>query len=261
MKLNDAKIMNMIDVNGESVSSVTKFANELKSSKLIADLYINDKNVKSVTARLFENNGYLIASIDAGLRFNPEIAMDSLIIKVHYINSDEVLFQSQTDHLNFPLENNDYDVDIYFKVMSTLAANMLRCHLPDTKFNLLKTSHLPVIDLSDIEDDKEEVTVNVTGALFTITQRESDSTDIYHFWLTCDDLPNTEVDCVVTFDFGNDDPQVTVHNTTVGEEIRIVKGMEGWNSFHSSLGNTITLHVVCDELNINCSLEKELIVE
>lgn len=149
MKLRDAQIDNMLDTEGNELTSVRKFGEVLRSAKLIADGYFNDHKAFSVPMGLYEDAGNLIASIDARFAFDPANTVTSLLIKVHHADSEDVLFQSFTNNLCFPLEAGDYDIDAYFKIISTWAGWPNKCNVPETKIRWLQTNRFKAEDLNE----------------------------------------------------------------------------------------------------------------
>lgn len=151
MKLNDAYIENMFDVNGENITLVRKFAAEVRHAKLVADVYFNDRKAFSSPVVVTEDSGHLIANIDSRFSFDPEIDLDHILVRVHYIDDEAVLFQSFTGNVSLPIEEGDYDVDMYFTLMDLYPESNLRTHVPDTKIRLLSTNKFKSMDL-DAQD-------------------------------------------------------------------------------------------------------------
>lgn len=176
MKLKDAQIDNMLDTKGNVLTSVRKFGEALKSSRLIADCYFNDHKAFSVPMGLYEDAGNLVASIDARFAFDPSNTVTSILIKVHYNDSEDVLFQSFTNNLNFPLEAGDYDLDAYFKIISTWAGYN-KCNVPETKIKWLQTTHFKAEDLNNQPGPNDGVVVPDEGDPSSESDTEPSDTD------------------------------------------------------------------------------------
>ena len=157
MRLNDAVIENMFDADNSDVASVREFVKCLKSSKLMADVYFNDYKAFTSPLRLTEDSGYLTASIDGKFSFDPAVVLDSILIRAHYINNEEVLFQSYTNYLSFPIELGDYDADLSFTVMPTEVANRLKPSTAKSRLEWLKTNRFKSLNLSEQDPANEDV--------------------------------------------------------------------------------------------------------
>ena len=157
MKLSDAHIENMFGADGENITLVRKFAAEIRHAKLVADVYFNDRKAFSSPVVVTEDSGHLIANIDSRFSFDPEVNLDHILVRVHYICNDEVLFQSYTNRVNFPIEIGDYDVDMYFTLMDLYPESSLRTHVPDSKIRLLGSKKFKSMNLDEQDPVAGEV--------------------------------------------------------------------------------------------------------
>ena len=150
MRLNNAQIENMFDSDNNDITSVRKFRDALLSSNLVADVFINDHKVFSAPARLAHDSDYLIACIDGRFALSPAVTAENILIKVHYMNGEDTLFQSYTGHLCFPVDDSfGYDADLYFKVLDAVPYNMKKLHVPESSLRKLDACNFIPINLDE----------------------------------------------------------------------------------------------------------------
>ena len=149
MYLNDA-IFKQID------SSFDDVVNSLRNdANLIANVYFNKKKIFQSSVKVYEDRGYLIASIDARFAINQDnLHIDNIVIEVSKGDSKDVLFSSETAACTV-LGNNDYDADLYFKIVNVMPNNELKCPVPESRFNTMNSNLFEKIDY-----DKAEVLTN-----------------------------------------------------------------------------------------------------
>lgn len=140
MYLNDA-IFKQID------SSFDDVVNSLRNdANLIANVYFNKKKIFQSSVKVYEDRGYLIASIDARFAINQDnLHVDNIVIEVSKGDSKDVLFSSETAACTV-LGNNDYDADLYFKIVNVMPNNELKCPVPDSRFNTMNSDLFEKID-------------------------------------------------------------------------------------------------------------------
>lgn len=140
MYLNDA-IFKQMD------SSFDDIVNELRNSNnLIANVYFNKKKIFQSSVKLYEDRGYLIASIDARFAINQDnLHIENIIIEVSKGGSKDVLFSSETAICTV-LGNNDYDADLYFKIVNVMPNNELKCPVPESRFNTMNSNVFEKVD-------------------------------------------------------------------------------------------------------------------
>ena len=160
MRLNDAVIENMFDANNNDLTSAKKFVSALKESVVMADVFFNGYKAFTSPVRFREVSGYLSASIDGRFSFSPVVELDNVLIRAHYLNNNDVLFQSYTGGLSFPIDLGDYDADLFFTVMSTCAANRLKPSTAESRISHLTTSNFKPVDLSSQEEANSDVDVD-----------------------------------------------------------------------------------------------------
>lgn len=160
MRLNDAVIENMFDANNNDLTSAKKFVSALKESVVLADVFFNGYKAFTSPLRFREVSGYLSASVDGRFSFSPEVELDNVLIRAHYLNDNDVLFQSYTSGLSFPIDLGDYDADLFFTVMSTCAANRLKPSTAESRISHLETNNFKPIDLSAQEEANSDIDVD-----------------------------------------------------------------------------------------------------
>lgn len=140
MYLNDA-IFSKID------SSFDDIVNELRNSNnLIANVYFNNKKIFQSSVDVYEDKGYLIASIDARFAINQDdLHIENIIIEVSKGGSKDVLFSSETAACTV-LSSSDYDADLYFKIINVTPNNELRCDVPESRFNTMNSNVFEKVD-------------------------------------------------------------------------------------------------------------------
>ena len=140
MYLNDA-IFKKID------SSFDDVVNSLRNdANLIANVYFNKKKMFQSSVKLYEDRGYLIASIDARFAINQDnLHIENIVIEVSKGDSKDVLFSSETAACTV-LGNNDYDADLYFKIVNVMPNNELKCPVPESRFNTMNSDLFEKID-------------------------------------------------------------------------------------------------------------------
>ena len=134
MYLNDA-VFKQID------SSFDDVVNSLRNdANLIANVYFNKKKIFQSSVKVYEDRGYLIASIDARFAINQDnLHVYNIVIEVSKGDSKDVLFSSETATCTV-LGNNDYDADLYFKIVNVMPNNELKCPVPDSRFNTMNSN-------------------------------------------------------------------------------------------------------------------------
>lgn len=142
MYLNDA-VFKQID------SSFDDVVNSLRNdANLIANVYFNKKKMFQSSVKLYEDRGYLIASIDARFAINQDnLHIENIVIEVSKGDSKDVLFSSETATCTV-LGNNDYDADLYFKIVNVIPNNELKCPVPESRFNTMNSDLFEKIDYS-----------------------------------------------------------------------------------------------------------------
>ena len=145
MHLNDA-IFKQID------SSFDDVVNSLRNNaNLIANVYFNKKKIFQSSVKVYEDRGYLIASIDARFAINQyNLHVDNIVIEVSKGDSKDVLFSSETATCTV-LGNNDYDADLYFKIVNVMPNNELKCPVPESRFNTMNSDLFEKIDYDKAE--------------------------------------------------------------------------------------------------------------
>ena len=145
MYLNDA-IFKQID------SSFDDVVNSLRSdANLIANVYFNKKKIFQSSVKVYEDRGYLIASIDARFAINQDnLHVDNIVIEVSKCDSKDVLFSSETAVCTV-LGSNDYDADLYFKIVNVMPNNELKCPVPESRFNTMNSDLFEKIDYDNAE--------------------------------------------------------------------------------------------------------------
>lgn len=145
MYLNDA-IFKQID------SSFDDVVNSLRNNaNLIANVYFNKKKIFQSSVKVYEDRGYLIASIDARFAINQDnLHIDNIVIEVSKGDSKDVLFSSETTACTV-LGSNDYDADLYFKIVNVMPNNELKCPVPESRFNTMNSDLFEKIDYDKAE--------------------------------------------------------------------------------------------------------------
>lgn len=158
MYLNDA-IFKQID------SSFDDVVNSLRNdANLIANVYFNKKKIFQSSVKVYEDRGYLIASIDARFAINQDnLHIDDIVIEVSKGDSKDVLFSSETAACTV-LGNNDYDADLYFKIVNVMPNNELKCPVPESRFNTMNSNLFEKIDYDKAEALTNNSQVNNGGA-------------------------------------------------------------------------------------------------
>lgn len=145
MHLNDAIFKQMDSSFDDVVNSLRNDAN------LIANVYFNKKKIFQSSVKLYEDRGYLIASIDARFAINQDnLHVDNIVIEVSKGDSKDVLFSSETATCTV-LGNNDYDADLYFKIVNVMPNNELKCPVPESRFNTMNSNLFEKIDYDKAE--------------------------------------------------------------------------------------------------------------
>ena len=140
MHLNDA-IFKQIDTSFDDVVSSLR-----NNANLIANVYFNKKKIFQSSVKVYEDRGYLIASIDARFAINQDnLHVDNIVIEVSKGDSKDVLFSSETATCTV-LGNNDYDADLYFKIVNVMPNNELKCPVPVSRFNTMNSNLFEKID-------------------------------------------------------------------------------------------------------------------
>lgn len=158
MYLNDA-IFKQID------SSFDDVVNSLRNdANLIANVYFNKKKIFQSSVKVYEDRGYLIASIDARFAINQDnLHVDNIVIEVSKGDSKDVLFSSETVACTV-LGNNDYDADLYFKIVNVIPNNELKCPVPESRFNTMNSDIFEKIDYDNAEALTNNSQVDAGGA-------------------------------------------------------------------------------------------------
>lgn len=161
MYLNDA-IFKQID------SSFDDVVNSLRNNaNLIANVYFNKKKIFQSSVKVYEDRGYLIASIDARFAINQDnLHVDNIVIEVSKGDSKDVLFSSETNTCTV-LGNNDYDADLYFKIVNVTPNNELKCPIPESRFNAMNSDLFEKIDYDKAEALTNNSNVDAGGAEHT----------------------------------------------------------------------------------------------
>lgn len=161
MYLNDA-IFKQID------SSFDDVVNSLRNdANLIANVYFNKKKIFQSSVKVYEDRGYLIASIDARFAINQDnLHIDNIVIEVSKGDSKDVLFSSETAACTV-LGNNDYDADLYFKIVNVTPNNELKCPVPESRFNAMNSALFEKIDYDKAEALTNNSNVDAGGAEHT----------------------------------------------------------------------------------------------
>ena len=145
MYLNDAVFKQIDSSFDDVVSSLRNDAN------LIANVYFNKKKIFQSSVKVYEDRGYLIASIDARFAINQDnLHVYNIVIEVSKGDSKEVLFSSETATCTV-LGNNDYDADLYFKIVNVIPNNELKCPVPKSRFNTMNSDLFEKIDYDKAE--------------------------------------------------------------------------------------------------------------
>ena len=145
MHLNDAIFKQMDSSFDDVVNSLRNNAN------LIANVYFNKKKIFQSSVKVYEDRGYLIASIDARFAINQDnLHVDNIVIEVSKGDSKEVLFSSETAACTV-LGNNDYDADLYFNIVNVIPNNELKCPVPESRFNTMNSDLFEKIDYDNAE--------------------------------------------------------------------------------------------------------------
>lgn len=165
MYLNDA-IFKQID------SSFDDVVNSLRNdANLIANVYFNKKKIFQSSVKVYEDRGYLIASIDARFAINQDnLHIDNIVIEVSKCDSKDVLFSSETAACTV-LGSNDYDADLYFKIVNVMPNNELKCPVPESRFNTMNSDLFEKIDYDKAEALTNNSQINNGGA------EQADDTD------------------------------------------------------------------------------------
>ena len=164
MYLNDA-IFSKVD------SSFDDIVNELRNSNnLIANVYFNNKKIFQSSVDVYEDKGYLIASIDARFAINQDdLHIENIIIEVSKGGSKDVLFSSETATCTV-LGSHDYDADLYFKIVNVTPNNELRCDVPESRFNTMNSD---IFEKVDYKTAKNRVNSELdTGSAETVTDSD-----------------------------------------------------------------------------------------
>ena len=171
MYLNDA-IFKQID------SSFDDVVNSLRNdANLIANVYFNKKKIFQSSVKVYEDKGYLIASIDARFAINQDnLHVDNIVIEVSKGDSKDVLFSSETAACTV-LGNNDYDADLYFKIVNVMPNNELKCPVPESRFNTMNSNLFEKIDYDNAEALTNNSQVDAGGAETVIDKDKEHNTE------------------------------------------------------------------------------------
>lgn len=167
MYLNDAIFKQMDSSFDDVVNSLRNNAN------LIANVYFNKKKIFQSSVKVYEDRGYLIASIDARFAINQDnLHVDNIVIEVSKGDSKEVLFSSETATCTV-LGNNDYDADLYFKIVNVMPNNELKCPVPESRFNTMNSNLFEKIDYDNAEALTNNSNVDA-GSAETVTDKDKE---------------------------------------------------------------------------------------
>ena len=171
MYLNDA-IFKKID------SSFDDVVNSLRNdANLIANVYFNKKKIFQSSVKVYEDRGYLIASIDARFAINQDnLHVDNIVIEVSKGDSKDVLFSSETAACTV-LGNNDYDADLYFNIVNVMPNNELKCPVPDSRFNTMNSNLFEKIDYDKAAALTNNSNVDAVGAETVIDKDKEHNTE------------------------------------------------------------------------------------
>lgn len=171
MYLNDA-IFKQID------SSFDDVVNSLRhDANLIANVYFNKKKIFQSSVKVYEDRGYLIASIDARFAINQDnLHIDNIVIEVSKGDSKDVLFSSETAACTV-LGNNDYDADLYFKIVNVMPNNELKCPVPDSRFNTMNSDLFEKIDYDNAAALTNNSNVDAVSAETVIDKDKEHNTE------------------------------------------------------------------------------------
>lgn len=171
MYLNDA-IFKQID------SSFDDVVNSLRNdANLIANVYFNKKKIFQSYVKVYEDRGYLIASIDARFAINQDnLHVDNIVIEVSKGDSKDVLFSSETAACTV-LGNNDYDADLYFKIVNVMPNNELKCPVPESRFNTMNSNLFEKIDYDKAEALTNNSNVDAGSAETVIDKDKEHNTE------------------------------------------------------------------------------------
>ena len=171
MYLNDA-IFKKID------SSFDDVVNSLRNdANLIANVYFNKKKIFQSSVKVYEDRGYLIASIDARFAINQDnLHVDNIVIEVSKGDSKDVLFSSETVACTV-LGNNDYDADLYFKIVNVMPNNELKCPVPESRFNTMNSNLFEKIDYDKAAALTNNSNVDAGGAETVIDKDKEHNTE------------------------------------------------------------------------------------
>ena len=202
MYLNDA-VFKQVD------SSFDDVVNSLRNdANLIANVYFNKKKMFQSSVKLYEDKGYLIASIDARFAINQDnLHIENIVIEVSKGDSKDVLFSSETAACTV-LGNNDYDADLYFKIVNVMPNNELKCPVPESRFNTMNSNLFEKIDYNTAAELTNNSKVDAGSAEQTDGTEHNTETD------------NTEHG-TDTSDIGKDNPSednTSEENAATGEQ-------------------------------------------
>lgn len=171
MYLNDA-IFKQID------SSFDDVVNSLRNNaNLIANVYFNKKKIFQSSVKVYEDRGYLIASIDARFAINQDnLHIDNIVIEVSKGDSKDVLFSSETATCTV-LGSNDYDADLYFKIVNVMPNNELKCPVPESRFNTMNSDLFEKIDYDKAEALTNNSNVDAGSAETVIDKDKEHNTE------------------------------------------------------------------------------------
>ena len=171
MHLNDAIFKQMDSSFDDVVNSLRNDAN------LIANVYFNKKKIFQSSVKLYEDRGYLIASIDARFAINQDnLHIDNIVIEVSKGDSKDVLFSSETATCTV-LGNNDYDADLYFKIVNVMPNNELKCPVPESRFNTMNSNLFEKIDYDKAEALTNNSNVDAGSAETVIDKDKEHNTE------------------------------------------------------------------------------------
>lgn len=171
MHLNDAIFKQMDSSFDDVVSSLRNNAN------LIANVYFNKKKIFQSSVKVYEDRGYLIASIDARFAINQDnLHVDNIVIEVSKGDSKDVLFSSETATCTV-LGNNDYDADLYFNIVNVMPNNELKCPVPESRFNTMNSNLFEKIDYDNAEALTNNSNVDAGSAETVIDKDKEHNTE------------------------------------------------------------------------------------
>lgn len=159
-------------------SSFDDIVNGLRNdTNLIANVYFNKKKIFQSSVKVYEDKGYLIASIDARFAINQDnLHIENIRIEVSKGDSKEVLFSSETVACTV-LGSSDYDADLYFKIVNITPNNELKCNVPESRFNIMNSNLFEKIDYKAAAALTKDGKVDAGGAETVIDKDKEHNTE------------------------------------------------------------------------------------